>query len=64
MYFLPDVYGKKNYLVPTNENDVEMCRFLYGEMRHDYSIEFENLVNHLMPDAIVPESTEQGLELL
>ena len=63
MYFLPDVYGKKNYLVPTNENDVQTCRFLYGETRRDYSIEFENLVNHLMPDAIVPESTEQGLEL-
>ncbi len=63
MYFLPDVYGKKNYLVPTNENDVQTCRSLYGETRRDYSIEFENLVNHLMPDAIVPESTEQGLEL-
>lgn len=63
MYFLPDVYGKRNYLVPTNEDDVQICRDLYGETRRDYTVEFENLVNMLIPGVGVPESTEQGLEL-
>jgi hypothetical protein len=63
MYFLPEVYRKRNYLVPTNEDDVQTCRFLYGETRRDYSIEFENLVNHLVPGIGVPENTGQGLEL-
>ena len=29
----------------------------------DFSIDFENLVNLLLPGVGVPESTEQGLEL-
>ena len=63
MYFLPEVYSKTNYLVPTNQDDVQTCRLLYGETRRDFSIDFENLVNLLLPGVGVPESTEQGLEL-
>ena len=63
MYFLPEVYGKTNYLVPTSQDDVQTCRLLYGVTRRDFSIDFENLVNLLLPGVGVPESTEQGLEL-
>lgn len=63
MYFLPEVYNKTNYLVPVNQDDVTICKNLYGQSTRDYSVEFEDLVNLILPDVVIPETTDEGIAL-
>ena len=49
MFFLPDVYGTRNYLIRTEERDVRICQELYGQQSHDYSVEIEDLVEMFLP---------------
>ena len=63
MYFLPEVYNKTNYLVPVNQNDVTICKNLYGQSTRDYSVLFEDLVNLILPDVVIPETTDEGIAL-
>lgn len=63
MYFLPEVYGKANYLVAVNQDDVTICKDLYGQRSRDCSAEFEGLVNLILPDVVIPETIEEATVL-
>ena len=63
MYFFPEVCNKTNYLVPVNQNDVMICKNLYGQSASDYSVEFEDLVNLILPEVVTLETADEGIAL-
>ena len=63
MFFLPESYSAKNYMLEVNKDDVQHCKTLYWEESPDYSVEFGALVKTLIPNFRVPENTQEGLRL-
>ena len=63
MFFLPDVYATRNYLIRSEERDVRICQKLYSQQSCDYSVEIEDLAEMISPGYELPIQTEQALRL-
>ena len=63
MFFLPEVYSSKNYLVRKDERDVIICKDLYAQQCRDYSVEIEALAEIVLPDCRIPADTQEALRL-
>lgn len=64
MFFTPEVYSTSNYLIPVEQEEVEICRNQYAEQLPDCSDDFARLVHLIYPNGVgVPESTVEALSL-
>jgi len=65
MFFMPEIYSKKSYLVAVDQEDVRICRNHYGKTVKNCSDDFESLINLLYPNGLnrVPQNTEQAINL-
>ena len=63
LFFMPEIYHKKNYLIPVNAHDVDICRETYTEKCNDFNVEVEELVRLLVPDFVPPSDTSEALKL-
>ena len=63
MFFLPEVYTTRSYLIRTDERDVRICQELYSRQSRDYSEEIEDLAEIISPGYEIPIQTEEALRL-
>ena len=63
LFFMPEIYHKRNYLFPVNADDVDICREIYTDKCDDYDAEIEELVRLLVPDYVPPSDTNEALKL-
>lgn len=63
MFFLPEVYGSNDYLLPVNMEDVAACKEIYAEECADYNNDMNELVTLLKPDYVPPSDEFEALEL-
>ena len=63
MFFLPEAYTTRSYLVRTDDRDVRICKNLYSTPSRDFSAEVEALAEAISPGYIIPSSTEEALQL-
>ena len=50
MFFTPEVYGKQDYLVNVDKDDVSACKEIYAENCVDYNEDLEELVRLIKTD--------------
>ena len=63
LFFLPDVYSTRSYLVRTDERDVRVCKNLYTRQCRDCCPEIEALAETIVPGYRLPNDTEEALRL-
>ena len=63
MFFLPEVYSTRSFLVRTDERDVRICKDMYTQQCQDYSPETEALVETILPGYRMPANTTEALRL-
>ena len=63
MFFTPEVYGKQDYLVSVDKDDISACKEMYAENCVDYNEEMEELVRLIKPDYEPPLNEYEALRL-
>ena len=63
MFFLPEVYSTRCYLVGTDERVVRICKDLYTQQCYDCSPEIEALAQIIEPGYRQPVDTREALRL-
>ena len=63
MFFTPQVYGKQDYLVNVDKDDVSACKEIYAENCVDYNEDMEELVRLIKTDYQPPLNEYEALKL-
>ena len=63
MFFTPEVYGKQDYLVSVDKDDISACKEMYAENCVDYNGDMEELVRLIKPDYEPPLNEYEVLRL-
>ena len=63
LFFTPEIYHKRNYLIPVNAEDIDICKEMYAENFRDYDLDADELVRLLIPDYVAPSNTTEALNL-
>ena len=63
MFFTPEVYGKQDYLVNVDKDDVSACKEIYAENCVDYNEDLEELVRLIKTDYQPPLNEDEALKL-
>ena len=63
MYFTPEVYNSRNYLIPVDMDDVNACKGLYAENCPDHADGVGELVQLIKPDYVPPSNANEALKL-
>lgn len=63
MYFIPEVFGGRNFGKKINQKHVKLCCEEYGLRREICCKDFEELANILKPDLQVPMNVQSALRL-
>ena len=53
LFFTSEIYHKRNYLIPVNAEDIDICKEMYAENFRDYDLDAEELVRLLIPDTLI-----------
>lgn len=60
-YFMLEAYGARNYIVNVNEEEVVLCKRIYGKEVPDYSPKFGELLDLMGVTKETQTNTEQAL---
>lgn len=63
MFFLPEVYSTRSYLLRTDERDVRICKDLYTQQCRDFSAEIQAVAEIISPGYRIPADTGEALRL-
>ena len=63
MFFTPEVYGKQDYLVNVDKDDVSACKEIYAENCVDYNEDLKELVRLIKTDYQPPLNEDEALKL-
>ena len=63
LFFTPEIYHKRNYLIPVNAEDIDICKEMHAENFRDYDLDAEELVRLLIPEYVNPSNTTEALNL-
>ena len=63
LYFTPEVYNSKSFLITVDMEDVNACKQLYAENCRDYADGLEELVQLIKPNYVVPSNANDALRL-
>ena len=62
-FFTPGVYGKQDYLVNVDKDDIIACKELYAENCADYNEDVEELVRLIKPDYVSASNEFEAVAL-
>ena len=63
LFFMPEIYQDRNYIIPVNREDIHICKEMYAENCEDYDTDVEELVRLLIPHYVPPHDTSAALKL-
>ncbi|CAH3142933.1 unnamed protein product, partial [Porites evermanni] len=63
MFFTPEVYGKQDYLVNVDKDDMIACKEMQAENCADYNEDIEELVRLIKPDYVSPSNAFEAVKL-
>ena len=63
MFFTPEVYGKQDYLVNVDKDDIIACKEMYAENCADCNEDVEELVTLIKPDYVSPSNEFEAVKL-
>ena len=63
MFFLPEIYSTRSYLVGTDERDVKICKQLYTRQCRDFNPEIEGLAEIIDCGYRIPVDRREALRL-
>ena len=63
MLFTPEVYGKQDYLINVDKDDIIACKEMYVENCAAYNEDVEGLVRLIKPNYVSPSNKFEAVEL-